>query len=163
MILTDENKEQFWSHVKIGAPHECWTWQGCRSLRGYGLFGVRLSDGRRMNRNAQRVAWVITHGPIMSSRILVCHRCDNRPCVNPSHLFLGASQANVDDMIAKGRAALQKGESNNSAKLTDAQVCAIRAALKYPYRGINADLAREFGVVNSLISLIKHRRAWAHL
>lgn len=93
---------RFWSHVE--RTSECWEWVGASANRGtkgrnYGVFwlGGKLEV-------SHRVSWVMERGPIPPG-MLVCHRCDNPPCVRPDHLFLGTPTDNMQDMIAKGRAA----------------------------------------------------------
>ena len=80
----------------------CWEWKGSRDKQGYGLIGG-LHDKRRTH----RVAWILAFGPIPND-LFVCHKCDNPPCCNPDHFFLGTAQDNHDDMIQKGRGALQR-------------------------------------------------------
>jgi hypothetical protein len=79
-------------------PNGCWEWTAGRNEWNYGVFPIR---GR--NVYAHRFAYTRWVGPIPEGQ-KVLHRCDNPPCVNPAHLFLGTQQANVDDMYAKGRA-----------------------------------------------------------
>jgi hypothetical protein len=76
---------------------DCVEWQGARMARGYGRLRV---NGRQML--AHRVAWERANGPIPEGYV-ICHRCDNPPCVNVDHLFLGTQRDNVYDMCAKGR------------------------------------------------------------
>ncbi len=84
---------RFWE--KVEARGECWEWTGCKSSgTGYGRAGKRWS--------AHRLAFEFCVGPIPSGAF-VLHRCDNPPCCNPAHLFLGDAAANARDMARKGR------------------------------------------------------------
>jgi hypothetical protein len=74
----------------------CWIWQGKPDREGY----CRLSARPGGKQLAHRFAWSVRHGPIPAGAI-VCHRCDERRCVNPEHLFVGTRQANMDDLKAK--------------------------------------------------------------
>lgn len=92
--------DRFWPKVDRRGPDECWPWKAARRAAGYGKIG-RGKSGRGWML-AHRASWELAHGPI-SSETLVLHRCDNPPCVNPAHLFLGTHADNVHDMVAKGR------------------------------------------------------------
>lgn len=96
IIITEELKKRFWE--KVEKTEGCWKWRASVNQRGYGRFGV--SSGKGVN--AHRVSWVIHNGQIPGD-LFVCHKCDNPPCCNPEHLFLGTRQQNVDDMILKKR------------------------------------------------------------
>ena len=107
MRLESSDKARFFAKVSRGAPGECWVWSGGRkdSRQGYGAFGVRdRTTGRWRILRAHRVAWLIVNGPIPEG-MCVCHRCDNPPCCNPAHLFLGTHSENMRDMANKGRSA----------------------------------------------------------
>src|SRR5713101_6666491 len=96
---------------------ECWIWQGNLSDRGYGHFWFGGKDGRPLR--AHRISWELTNGPIPAG-ILVCHKCDNPPCIRPQHLFLGNESDNIRDSLKKGR-------KPGKAKLTPKDVLVIRS------------------------------------
>ncbi len=92
--------DRLWSRVDKRGDDECWEWQGGRVPCGYGSIG--LGKAAAGNGRTHRVAWEITNGPIPEG-MSVCHRCDNRLCCNPAHLFLGTNHDNVKDRDIKGR------------------------------------------------------------
>jgi len=108
-------------------------------------------------KSAHRVSHELHTGPI-PSRQFVLHSCDTPHCVNPSHLFLGTQQDNIDDMNSKGRAISAKGEDQNTAKLTEEDVHAIRADER-----MQREIAVDYGVHQSQISMIKARKTWSHI
>jgi len=96
-------RERFWEKARIGSDSECWEWTGEKSESGYGRFVIL-----RKHFGAHRLAYEFTHNTPVSPGLFVCHTCDNRPCVNPSHLWLGTHQDNMRDMILKGRSTGRK-------------------------------------------------------
>lgn len=146
--------ERFWSRVdKAG---DCWLWTGGLHPAGYGIVFVSKKI-RPALRTAHRVAYELTHGAIESSEVVACHRCDNRLCVNPSHLFLGSRADNHADMMDKKRNATM--ERHGSAKLTTADVQQLRAT--YAAGGITMKaLGARYGINAATVHHIVHRVTW---
>jgi hypothetical protein len=96
--------ERFWSYVDKSGPNGCWIWTRARQPRGHGVFGGRLPV-TETSHLAHRLAYALVRGPIPASLILR-HKCDNPPCVNPDHLTPGTVKENTWDMIDRGRAKL---------------------------------------------------------
>lgn len=113
----------FWERIdQSGGPDACWEWQGIRS-QGYGVCWRTTDHG--LFQKSHRFAWYLTHGPIPEG-LFVCHACDNPPCCNPAHLFLGTIQDNNRDKMIKGRQPRVTGEANPSSRLSDDDVSEIR-------------------------------------
>jgi hypothetical protein len=87
----------------------CCVWAGARSASGYGVAAGKIKI-------ASRLSWTLHYGEIPDG-LLVCHKCDNPPCVNPEHLFLGTHADNTQDMVRKGRAPREYGKLYGSARL----------------------------------------------
>jgi hypothetical protein len=156
--LTSTPESMFWKHVTPGPIDECWEWQGYVNEQGYGQF--RCGSGPLLR--AHRVSYEIHHGPIPDGHH-VCHRCDNRPCVNPCHLFAGTDADNLSDMDAKGRRvnAPQLGEKHGMSKMTVADVHAIRelATAGIEYR----EIGRRYGISGTHAHRIATRKSWRHV
>ena len=134
-------------HAKVRtAENGCHEWQGCLARNGYGQIGL----GKRVL-YAHRVAWTLAHGDPGDSYVL--HRCDNRRCVNPDHLFLGSFQDNMDDMVAKRRQACGRRKPN--AKLTNSLARYIAASPE-----THAELARLFDVSIVTIWQVRNGKTW---
>lgn len=131
----------------------CWEWRLSLQWTGYGMY----RDGEKTLR-AHRGAWEAAHGPIPAGQ-WVLHKCDNRKCVNPDHLFLGDRTANTSDMVAKRRQAV--GSRHGHSKLTEADVSIIKWCLDAGV--VQARLAALYGVDAAVMSRIKTGAAWTHV
>lgn len=156
--LTPEELDRFWAKVdQSEGVLGCWPWTGGKHPRGYGLFSSRRKGSSRTWR-AHRLMYERVYG-IEPGILLVLHRCDNPCCCNPSHLFLGTHQDNMDDKTAKGRQS--RGEDRPRAKLTEDLVREIRAAKErgeplLPY-------AKRLGITHHAVYLAAHRKTWKHV
>lgn len=144
--------DRFWPKVDVRGVDECWEWAGARKENGYGKF-IGLGESY-----AHRVAYRLHHGDIAAG-LYVCHTCDNPPCVNPAHLFLGTSRDNQLDCESKGRRKPRVGTETKASRLTDAQVREARLVVD----GEISALARSFGVHPSTLLAIRHGRTWRHV
>lgn len=153
-------EERFWSKVKIGGPDECWPRVASVGHGGYGKIRV----GKR-TRIASRVVWEMKHGSIPEG-LFVLHHCDNPPCCNGTHLFLGTSLANGMDRDQKGRGnhhlKICRGELNGSSKLTGTQVIEIRATYLPRYGNLKA-MAEKYSVAVLAIKNVVLWKTWKHL
>ena len=95
------NADRFWSKVDKNGPNGCWLYMGFRKWDGYGWLARRRA-GKSRYYTAHRYAWILTHGE-PADGMHVLHRCDNPPCCNPAHLWLGTHDDNMADASAKGR------------------------------------------------------------
>jgi hypothetical protein len=115
--------------------------------------------------HAHRISWEIHFGDIPDG-LYVLHTCDNPPCANPVHLFLGTQRDNIDDMLRKGRSAYghpgRQGEKAWMAKLTDDQVREIRSLYEVG-RISQLALARRYGITQTTIGSIVRRATWKHI
>lgn len=143
---------RFWERVDKRGPDDCWPWMGFRTSTGYG----RTSLLHRTYQ-AHRVSWALAFGPVPDG-LHVLHRCDNPPCVNPAHLFVGTHEDNMRDREKKGRCVHPRGEQHGCAKLTAANVIEIRASSES-----QTALAARFGVTQAAINYVILRRSWAHI
>lgn len=141
-------------NAKCQKTDGCWIWVGARKPSGYGNFYL---NGRYLG--SHQAAYLLHIGPIAGG-LYVCHRCDNPSCVNPEHLFLGTPSENQADMAVKGRAVgiREGGERHPNSKLTKEAVALIREKRKEG--ALLKELAAEFGVSESNISVICSSKGW---
>lgn len=150
-------EERFWRRVK--KTETCWLWTGATNRFGYGQF----SWGHADKRAAHRSIWMMTQGAIPEG-MCVCHRCDNRLCVRPDHLFIGTTGENVADMDKKGRRNSEyrhRGESSPRSKLKEADILEIRRLSSLGMKRVA--VAAVYGLNPATVSRIALGERWTHL
>lgn len=161
--LSAEFVAKFLRHVEPHADGLCWGWNLSLNSVGYGQIWV---PERRTVQLAHRLSYEIHIGDPGES--LVCHTCDNRACVNPSHFFLGTHMDNARDMVRKGRSEPMRiagkraiGSKNHGAKLIEDQV---REILRLREAGVPLRVvADKYGVTMATVSLITLGKKWRHV
>ncbi len=149
-----EQIDKFWRRVDKSPLTGCWLWRGPFGSKGYGKF----TPGHGVSRIASRVAWAIMNGPIPEG-VCVLHRCDNPPCVNPAHLFLGTVAENNADKARKGRC--PRGEDAEHSKLTADDVREIRR--RFESGAIAAEIVRDWPVSHRTARAIRDGETWRHV
>jgi HNH endonuclease len=151
----------FWEKVdRSGGNDACWIWTRAVDMNGYGALKVW---GKKVN--AHRYSYELAYGRVPEDKI-VCHRCNERLCVNPQHLYAGTYKDNAKDMIAAGTYRAEQpprrpGESNGQSILTEGQVLEI---YRRAWDGEKqTQIAAEYGIDKRTVTDIKYGRSWAWL
>lgn len=154
--MREKSIRLFWSRVR--KTDGCWLWLG-HLIKGYGSFHTPTK-----RHTAHRLAYELLVGPIPDG-LYLCHRCDNRKCVNPAHLFIGTHQDNMRDMRSKGRSKhsfwgrdTASGSKNNRAKLSEPDVVAIRNSAM-----TNREVADAYRLDMSTVHDLRARHTWRHV
>lgn len=140
-------EDRFWA--KVDKSGDCWEWTGY-TLNDYGRFMVYEAGKKPVCWTAHRMSYTLAHGPIPDG-MNVLHKCDNRACVNPSHLFLGTQSDNLVDALKKGRAP--------GMKITEDDVRSIRSLPDKTLR----ELSEMFGISESQAWNIRNNKQWIHV
>lgn len=135
--------------------NKCWNWTGHKFCNGYGCFYVK-----RRPKTAHRIAWEWLVGSIPDG-LCVLHKCDNRACCNPDHLFIGTKKDNTQDCIRKGRFKTLPGEGNHQARFTNSAVMEMRSL--FSSGKSKAEIARMYSTTSSRIRQIVNRKEWVHI
>lgn len=162
LVFSERQRANFWAKVNKDGPipaHRpelgpCWVWTANTHYKGYGLFKFGTKTCK-----AHRISYAMHHSEIPAG-MLVCHACDNRACIRPTHLWLGTDKDNCDDKIAKGRENAPKGEANGGGgKLTWEKVREIRRLRSEDGLSQQA-IADMFGVTQPMIGFIVRGEVW---
>lgn len=158
LILSSELEERFWSKVDkapgLGPNGDCWEWIGYIKHTGYGEFS--FAHSKRVL--AHRLAYELVNGNKLGE-LFACHKCDNRRCVNPDHIFPGTQLDNQQDMTKKGRHRF--GVKNGRAVLTEEDIPEVRRLLALGET--QQAIAEKFGVTQTAISSVNTGRRWSHV
>jgi hypothetical protein len=146
-------EERFWEKVSV-QTEGCWEWLAPIGKNGYGQLWVQ-----KRFELAHRLSWILHNGPIPTG-MCVLHKCDNKLCVRPDHFFLGTKGDNNTDRKRKGRNNAPRGSKNGMSKLTERDVVEIRELGKVL---TTREIAANYGVCSSIISLILRRKFWKHV
>lgn len=153
-------EERFWDKADRGDDGECWEWEASGDGDGYGVFGFDGSTSR-----AHRVAYYLEYGGLDAlererregATESVLHHCDNRQCVNPSHLYLSGVQENGGGTVARGIALT--GEKGESAELTEEEVVEIRE--RYARTDVTQrELADDYGIAKPTLGFVVRGDTW---
>lgn len=148
--MAKSTPEHFWSRINVGEPDACWLWTGPK-VRQYGYLKYQ---GERWR--AHRLAYHLTYNTLGKLDQMVCHKCDNPPCCNPKHLFLGTAADNTADMIHKGRCS--EGELHPISFLTENKVQEIVDL--YATGMSQRAIAERYSVAHRTIGQIVRGQSW---
>lgn len=156
--LTPRRIKLFMSKIERGEG--CWKWRGSTGNHGYGLVSMGRSGNTARLETAHRISWTLAYGPPLG-RQHVLHKCGNRDCCNPLHMYIGVDADNVRDKVEAGNAKGGRGERHWKARLSESDVCSIRE--RRAAGELGTELARIFGVSTSTIYALTNGKTWGHV
>ena len=167
--VSEEGRKRFWKKVDVKGRNDCWTWNACRNDSGYGCITL---NGKSIP--SHRVSAFI-HGIFTTiEKPFICHKCDNPPCCNPSHLFIGSQRDNTFDMLIKGRGnkacgdrnglrlhveSRRNGEKNHRAKLNVSE--AIKIIQRHKNGESKRGLAMKYNVSRATVRALISGKTWS--
>ena len=140
---------------RVLPTNTCWTWIGNYDKKTK-LPRILFRKPRTVVLQATRLSFALFNGVVLRDK-LICHTCDNPTCVNPNHLFQGTQADNMKDAVSKGRKGYV-GRLNSNAKLTEAQVIAIRNDIRS-----TKQIAADFNITQAYVLCIRRGLSWKHL
>lgn len=159
LLQTEKVQKRFFRKCSEKNENGCILWNGATGFGGHGQFFLKGEKNKGLI-SAARAIWMINNKKKIRKGLFACHKCDNPPCVNPEHIFLGTPKKNARDMIAKGRGWVPalKGENNPFSKLTDNDVIFIRQS----YLSLD-DLAKILPASTTSIRDARIGKTWKHI
>lgn len=146
------------SRSKFDEITGCIVWTGFTNASGYGRFQTGTTkSGTSKQYFSHRASYEVNIGHIPDG-IFVCHKCDNRKCINPDHLFLGTARDNNNDMVQKNRSRHARGQLHGLSKLTENQVFEI-----FNMKGTYPEIGSKFSITQETVYNIKCGRSWGWL
>lgn len=150
-VLSKKQTDRFWGYVNRGCG--CWLWKASTNSTGYGHIGI---NGKI--HLAHRISYMLANGRYKSSKCIL-HKCDNPPCVKPSHLYIGDLKDNMRDAFSRKRLS-RVGSRNSQAKLNEKIVVEMR---KLKGKKSYSNVGKLFGVSKSCADHVLSGRRWAHV
>ena len=159
MKIQEKYIERFWNYVEIGSDDECWNWKGGQKSDNYGNFNF-FNGEKWVSKTAHHFSYVLKFGDVNNPNC-VLHKCDNRLCCNPNHLWIGTRKDNNLDRDKKGRQVSSKGIKHGMCKLTNLKVMNIR--IMRDCGSTLKQIADLYKISKSMVHNISSGLNWTHI
>lgn len=156
-LTLEEFSVRFWSQVNKSGENGCWLWEGNKNGTT-SIYGTCQYQGK--NKKAHRISWELTNNQKIPPGMVACHKCDNKLCVNPEHIFIGTQKDNMQDCKKKGRmrTGISMGEDAGMNKFSESSV---RKAVELCKSGQNyAEVSKVTGISRTTLGAIMQGRVW---